>query len=103
MYKLLKILLLKLSRHSRRPGRDLRRDKRQKLIKATKKTLLEDIYTGYKLEEFTMLPEDKDILIAQLSHPNAEKLLKLYKKYRGYKISDHPSIYNMFATNRQTK
>ena len=90
------IVLIKTTGRTHKKQRGVDRQIRQAAAKAIKRTMFQDLVDGVALEDFNMLPVDKDILY---QNPSYKELRRLSKEYRGIKIGNHPTIYRT-STNK---
>lgn len=89
----IKIYLAKKSK--RYSNRIEDRAKRISIIREMRSNMIDDLMVGYKLKEFGIDMEmDYKKFLYELNGLTYTVVLELYKKYRGFKISEHPQIYN---------
>lgn len=87
----IKIYILILSYNKERyEARRISRKNRIIEIKVTKKRLFNDLHIGISLKELEFSKDDLSILYF---NPSYDHLIYLSRKYRGFQIGEHPSIY----------
>jgi len=99
-YLFKKIIIFVLS--TRRDERKNRSDEARRKSKHQKKIIFEDLRTGNKLGEIEL--SEKEVNIVNL-HFLGEFIplsvaIEMYKKHRGYKISENPAIYKKLSKKR---
>ena len=90
--KRIKLFFYKLTidKHERVIKRNVRRSD----LTLQKKQMLNDLLQGWSLKEFRMTEDDEYLFKMELTTKSTWKGTEyLYKKYRGFRKSEHPSIY----------
>ena len=77
-------------------------DKRERInkIRESRNRMREDLMVGYRLMEITIEQNDAEKFLYGLSGLTHTQILELYKKYRGFRIGEHPQIYNVSKATR---